>query len=280
MTSAPTPDEQAVSRTLEYVYDDHAVLGLARAYGSAADVAELEKRIGWYTHLWDPVSRFMRARTGSGAWHTPFNPLDKETGRQYYEGTAWTWSWYAPHDVQGLMNLFGSREAFLAKLTDAVEHHYEAYNEPGMLQTYLFIFAGRPDLTQRYVREALTNFTTARDGLPGNDDSGTTSSWLVWSMLGLYPNAGQDYYFIGSPGFARTRLQLGNGRVLTILAPAASPRNVYVAGATFNGHPWNKAWIRHDDLMRGGTLTLRMQATPSRWGADAPPPSVSAPTVR
>src|SRR5882757_3569177 len=150
----------------------------------------------------------MRGRKADGTWHTPFDPLLLETGRQYYEGHAWTWSWYVPHDPQGLINLLGGDDAFIMKLSTAVENYYEAFNEPCMLETYLFIHGGRPDLTQKFVREAQRHFTTDKDGLPGNDDSGTTSAWLVWTMLGIYPNAGQDYYYIGSPTFPKATIRL------------------------------------------------------------------------
>jgi len=213
-----------------------------------------------------------------------------ETGKQYYEGHAWTWSWYVPHDVPGLMALHGGREPFIAKLTTAVEQHYEAYNEPGMLQTYLFTHAGRPDLTQKHVRAALRHFSARPDGLPGNDDSGTTSAWLVWAMLGLYPHAGQDLYYIGSPLFTKATLQLADGKTLVIEARGAAAANPHVAQATLNGQALNRAWLRHGDIAHGangtnGThgapgshgahtahLRLQMQAVPTRWGADKPPP--------
>ncbi|MBC7940260.1 MAG: glycoside hydrolase family 92 protein, partial [Chitinophagaceae bacterium] len=270
-------DMQAVSRTLEYAHNDFSVLTLAREFGSAADVAELTERAGNYRKLWDASTGFMRGRTADGRWHEPFDPLKVETGKQFYEGHAWTWSWYVPHDAAGLIALHGSQQAFVAKLTTAVEHHYEAYNEPGMLQTYLFTHAGRPDLTQRYVRQALRHFSDRPDGLPGNDDSGTTSAWLVWAMLGLYPNAGQDWYYIGSPVFTKATLQLADGKQLVIESPASSAHRLHVARATLGGRPWPQAWLRHGDIARGARLNLQMQAQPTAWGASPPPPSMSSP---
>lgn len=274
---SPYKDVQSVSRTLEYVHNDAAVLSLARDFGSAEDVADLEARQLWYRNVWDPSVGFMRGRTQSGAWHEAFDATKGETGRQYYEGHAWTWSWHVPHDPQGLINLMGGNQPFTTKLTQAVEHHYEAYNEPGMLQTYLFSHAGRPDLTQHYVRKALGHFSSSPRGLPGNDDSGTTSAWLVWSMLGLYPNAGQDWYYIGSPTFSKATLKLPGGKTLVINAPKASVENKHIAAAHLNGKPWPQAWLRHADLIDGAVLQLGMQAKPAPWGARLPPPSLSQP---
>jgi predicted alpha-1,2-mannosidase len=269
-------DVQAVSRTLEYVYNDFAVWTLARDLGTPEDVADLRSRLLWYQNLWDAETGFMRGKTRDGRWHAPFSPLAAETGRQYYEGHAWTWSWYVPHDPQGLINLLGGNDAFVQKLTTAVEQHYEAYNEPGMLQTYLFTHAGRPDLTQHYIRQALRHFSTGPGGLPGNDDSGTTSAWLVWAMLGLYPNAGQDFYYLGSPTFTKATIQLGNGKQVVIRAPASSAEAQYIGQATLNGRAWNQAWLRHHDLANGAEIKLIMSAQPSAWGSTTPPPSLSA----
>ena len=268
---------QGVSRTLEYVHNDAAVLTLAREFGSPADVAELERRQLGYRNLWDPSVGFMRGKRRDGSWHTPFDPVKDETGPQYYEGHAWTWSWHVPHDVQGLINLLGGNKPFVDKLTTAVEHHYEPYNEPGMLQTFMFIHAGRPDLTQHYARQALRYFSSKPDGLPGNDDSATTSAWLIWNMLGIYPNAGQDFYYIGSPTFTKATLQLGNGRQLVINAPAASADNPYVGAARLDGKAWPQAWLRHQQISAGAELHLHMQSKPGRWGAELPPPSDSSP---
>lgn len=259
----------SVSRTLEYVYNDFCVLTLARDYGDAADIADLESRLTWYKNLWDETSGgFMRGRNADGTWHEPFDPLKVETGRHYYEGRAWTWSWYVPHDPQGLIALHGSPDAFVEKLTTACERYYEAYNEPAMLQTYLFTHAGRPDLTQHYVRKALSHFSSRTNGLPGNDDSGTTSAWLVWALIGLYPNAGQDFYYIGSPSFTKTTIRLGDsGKILVIHAPAASPENKYIASARLNGRDLPRAWLRHSDIIDGGELFLEMVSEPTAWGS-------------
>ncbi|WP_165390724.1 GH92 family glycosyl hydrolase [Pseudoduganella lutea] len=276
---------QAVSRTLEYAHNDHAVLTLARRFGSTEDVAELERRVLWYRNVWDGETRFMRGKRKDGSWLAPFDPVANAhgsgaglwygTGEQYYEGSAWTWSWHVPHDVQGLITLNFGNERFVERLRTAVDRHYEAYNEPGMLQTFLFSHAGRPDLTQHYSRHALRHFSATPAGLPGNDDSGTTSAWLVWAMLGLYPNAGQDWYYIGSPVFTRAQIHLADGKRVTLEAPAASVANKYIAALTVNGRAWTQPWIRHADLVGGATLKFTMSDKPGKWGSAFPPPSHS-----
>ncbi|WP_438481941.1 GH92 family glycosyl hydrolase [Oleiharenicola lentus] len=273
-------DVQAVSRTLEYVHNDFSVYTLAKEHGSPGDIKALEDRITWYRHLWDANSGFMRGKKSNGDWLTPFDPLQLETGRQYYEGHAWTWSWYVPHDPQGLINLMGGDEAFIKKLTIACENYYEAFNEPCMLETYLFIHGGRPDLTQRFVREAQRHFTTSHDGLPGNDDSGTTSAWLVWTMLGIYPNAGQDYYYVGSPVFSKATIRLGNGKEIILNAPATSADARYIASAKLNGRPLGSAWFRHGAIKDGATFDFTMTTTPTNWGRTSRPPSWSAPDAK
>jgi putative alpha-1,2-mannosidase len=161
------------------------------------------------------------------------------------------------------------------RLKVAVDRYYEPYNEPGMLQTYLFIHAGRPDLTQHYVREALKNFGSGVAGLPGNDDSGTTSAWLIWSMLGLYPNAGQDYYYIGSPVFTGATITMAGGKKIVINAPSSSHERRHVARATLNGKPLERAWLRHSELEQGARLDVALSERASRWGSRLAPPSLS-----
>lgn len=278
---------QAVSRTLEYAHNDFAVGTLAAQFGTPEDRRDLAKRQFAYRNVWDASVGFMRGRLRDGSWYTPFNgsgtPLgdnkdvNQLTNRQYYEGHPWTWSWYVPHDPQGLINLMGGDKPFIDKLTIAVDQYYEPYNEPGMLQTYLFIHAGQPDLTQRYVRKALTHFNAGPSGLPGNDDSGTTSAWLVWSMLGLYPNAGQDYYYVGSPVFTKATITLGNGKRVVIAAPQSSADRSYVTSARLNGKPIPRAWLRHAELIGGARLDLEQSDRPGNWGSVDRPPSLSGP---
>jgi predicted alpha-1,2-mannosidase len=266
----------AVSKTLEYVYNDFCVWQLAKTYGTTTEINDLQSRLLWYQNLWDSGNGFMRGKLTNGTWFTPFNPTTTETGEQYYEGHAWTWSWFVPHDGAGLISLLGGDAAFNTKLTTACDNYYQAWNEPGMLQSYLFIYSGKPDKTQYYVRKAISDsFNSGTSGLPGNDDSGTTSAWLAWSMMGIYPNAGQDLYFIGSPAFTKVTIHLENGNDVIINAPNASSTNKYIASATRNGSTWDKAWFTHGDIVNGATFDLNMVSTAQTWGGSQRPYSYS-----
>jgi putative alpha-1,2-mannosidase len=192
-----------------------------------------------------------------------------------------------PHDAQGLINKLGSDERFISWLDVFFANPptrdpafndglYNQTNEPDFLAAFLYIHAGRPDRTQERVRHILsTEYTTGRGGLPGNDDSGAMSSWYVWGALGLYPNAGQPYYYICSPLFQSSTINLGGGRTFVIEAADTSESNLYVQSATLNGRALDRAWLKHDEIVRGGRLVLRMGATPSAWGRETRPPSMS-----
>ena len=118
-------------------------------------------------------------------------------------------------------------------------------------------------------------YSTGRSGLPGNDDSGTMSSWYVWGAIGLYPNAGQPYYYIGSPIFTRASISLGDGRSFTVEAHDTSETNLYVQSASLDGETLDRAWLHHEEIARGARLILRMGESPLDWGRDNRPPSVS-----
>jgi putative alpha-1,2-mannosidase len=192
-----------------------------------------------------------------------------------------------PHDVQGLINKLGSDERFTAWL-DAFFLNpptrdpafnsglYNHNNEPNFLAAFLYIHAGHPERTQERVRHILASeYMTGPGGLPGNDDSGAMSSWYVWAAMGLYPNAGQPYYYICSPLFQRSTVNLGSGRTLIIDAPETSAVNLYVQSATLNGHALDRAWLKHEEIGSGGRLVLRMGPTPSTWGSANRPASMS-----
>lgn len=265
-----------VSRTLEYIYNDYCVYQLAKKYGTKAEKNIFKQRSFWYQNLWDDSLQLMRGKQMDGTWYTPFSPNKSETGVNFYEGHAYTWTYSTPHDVKGLINLFGNKEVFVKSLTNAVSNHYQAFNEPCMLQTYLFVWAGRPDLTQKFVRKAMDeNFTNKNDGLPGNDDSGTTSAWYVWCRLGIFPVAGQNLYIIGSPSIAETTIHLESGKNIIISAKNASDKNIYIQSALLNGKPYNKAFFTHNDIVNGAKFEFTMGETPSNWGSNFVPPSFS-----
>jgi hypothetical protein len=156
---------------------------------------------------------------------------------------------------------------------------YTQVNESDILAAFLYIHAGRADRTQAQVRRLMRReYRTGRAGLPGNDDAGTMSSWYVWNAVGLYPNAGQSFYYVGSPLFTSVAINLGGGRTFTIEARGASATNMYVLAATLDGRRLDRAWLTHAEVSRGGRLILQMSDKPSHWGSANRPPSVSPPT--
>jgi len=270
-----TLEPRSASRTLEYAYDDFALSEVARRAGHAREARRWLARSRNWANLWDPAGVSIRPRAADGGFASPFDARQRGFGfvDPFYEGTPLQWSTFVPHDVQGLIDRLGGDGPAVTWL-DSIG--YDPSNEPDLLAPYLYIHMGRPDRTDDIVRTVMAaDYSLARDGLPGNDDGGTLSAWYVWSAIGLFPNAGQPYYYIGSPLFTRTRIALPGGRSFTIEAPATSDVNRYVTGATLNGAPLQRAWLTHAEVARGGVLRLDMAAAPSGWGRAARPYSIS-----
>lgn len=272
------------SKHMEYAANDFAVATVARGLGKSADYEKYLKRSENWKNLWDAdfedkgFKGFIRPRHRDGSWLSPFGATDSGTfyGNTFYEGDTWTYSLYVPQDVQGLIEKSGGKEHFVARLDAFFNGRFDVTNEPGFLAPYLYIWAGHPEKTAERVREVLTkNFHPGRAGLPGNDDSGAMSSWYAFSAMGIFPNAGQDVYLIGSPIYRRTTITMGNGRTFTIEADNTSADNKYVVAANLNGKPLNQAWFRHTDISDGGKLVLTMSSQPGGWPTGAPPPSAS-----
>src|SRR6185312_3812997 len=221
---------------------------------------------------------FIRPRHRDGSWKQDFTALQHCTwgGDTFYEGNSWTYSLFVPQDVAGLIEKTGGSETFVQRL-DAffdVPGRYDVGNEPGFLGPYLYIWAGRQDKTAERVREIMAkNFHAGRSGIPGNDDSGAMGSWYAFGAMGIFPNAGQDVYLIGSPTIPETTFHLGNGKEFVIQARNTSPENKYVQSAEWNGKPYNHAWFRHEDIVRGGHLVLVMGPRPGAWARGDVPPS-------
>ena len=287
-------NERSASRTLEYAYDDFCLAQVARGLGKTADYRKYLARSRNWANLWDGATKSVRPREEDGGWMEPFDKtklymLDAPRfiwmSAPYYEGSAYQYSTYVPHDVRGLVERVGGDDAFVRWL-DAFfgegagaevlrpEGLYTQGNEPDLLAPFLYVHAGRADKTQARVRRLMrSEYKTGRAGLPGNDDAGTMSSWYVWCAVGLYPNAGQNFYYIGSPVFTHSTIDLGGGRAFAIEAAGASAENVYVQSATLDGRPLGRAWLTHAEVARGGRLVLSMGREPTRWGgANRPPP--------
>jgi predicted alpha-1,2-mannosidase len=275
--------QEQVSRTLEYAYDDFVLAQLAKALGHDDDYRTLVRRSQNYRNVFDPSAGFVRGRHADGSWDQPFDPAGKY--RYITEGLPWQYTFFAPHDMPGLIQLMGGREAFIRKLDELfAKNYYEHGNEPSHHLAYLYDYAGEPWRTQDQVRRIATKeYGTGPDGLSGNDDCGQMSAWYVLSALGFYPVCpGVPYYQIGSPLFPEAVVHLPNGKDLIIRAAGVSSKNRYIQSATWRGTPFTKTWIDHRDLVQGGTLVFQMGPEPNKsWGSqpDDAPPTAPPPTA-
>jgi predicted alpha-1,2-mannosidase len=266
---------RSATRTLEYAYDDFAIAEVAKAAGHPDDAARFLERSENWRNLWDDTLKCIHPRYADGSWlenyDCDYTWPDSTTpwwDAPFYEGSGTQYSTYVPQDPNTLMKRVGGKAAFIAWLDHLFDGHYDAGNEPDILVPYLYLYAGRPDKTADALRRILAeDYHPTRRGLPGNDDAGTMSAWYVWNAIGLYPNAGQPFYYIGSPLFTKAVLHLEGGKTFTVLAPEASASNRYVAAAALNGRPLDRAWLSHDEIAGGGTLELKMAAQPGTWAA-------------
>ena len=270
----------SVSKTLEYAWEDAALAVLAEKLGYREDAAYYRERSMNYKNLWDPETGYFRPRNSDGGWGrlapeaTSF--IDDIFGTHlfdaYCEGSARQWRFSAVQDIPGMIALFGGNEAFVSELeafmADASPRRgwivpgsgYWIGNQHDIHTPYLFNEAGRPDLTQKWVRWTLdTRFDTEPDGLDGNDDGGTLGAWYVFSALGFYPVAGTDRYWIGSPNVNAAVLALPGGGELRIAVRNQSKENVYVESVTLNGEPLTGFSLSHAQLLNGGELTFTMR---------------------
>lgn len=279
---------ESVAKGLEYALADGCIALAARKAGDGELAREFGRRARFYRNYWDPKTRFFRGRNADGSFREPFDPF-RSTHRNddYCEGTGWQYTWLVPHDVQGLVSLFGSEEAFAAKLDslftiegDMGEQasgdisgligQYAHGNEPGHHTVYLYPYVGQQWKTARLVRRILGEMYTDRpDGLAGNEDCGQMSSWYVLSAMGFYPvNPALGIYVLGSPTFDRITLRTHGGKRFTVIAENNSEENIYIQSAELDGRPYPYSYIRHADLLRGGTLRLKMGPKPSDFGSD------------
>ena len=293
-------EDESVTKTLEYAFNDWCIAQMARALGHEEDYRSYMERARAWTHVLDPSTRFMRGKSADGEWVEPFDPLhaSHREGTDYTEGNAWQHTWFVPHDVYGFIDRMGGRDAFVAKLDSLFESdtlivgedaspdisgmigQYAHGNEPSHHIAYLYSFAGAPWKTQERVRDILdTQYRDEPDGISGNEDCGQMSAWYVLSALGFFPaNPASGVYVIGSPLFPRAEVQVGEGRTFTVVAEGASPGNRYVQSASLDGEPMIRGYLHHWEVVGGGELTLVMGPEPNQeWGAHVPIPEVSTP---
>ncbi|MGI4755736.1 MAG: GH92 family glycosyl hydrolase [Janthinobacterium lividum] len=293
-----TADERAGSRTVEYSNDDFSIAEVACGLGQPEIAKKYLARSHNFEHLWDAelvqgadvnerakrsvpgFSGFLRPRNADGSWGKPNTITRGSWWTFFYEGDEWTYSLYAPQDTRRVVELAGGPKEFTRRLDYIFTHgHYDVANEPGFMLPMLYLWAGRPDRTADVLRLTLEKyFTDTRAGIPGNDDSGAMSSWLIFNTLGLYPVAGQDVYLLGTPAIPEATIAVSPGKSLHLVANGAGADglNRYIQSATLNGKPLNRAWFHHAEIANGGELVLQMGSAPSEtWSQGTLPPSAS-----
>ena len=262
--------QEQASRTLEYAYDDFVLGKFAENIGKTKESKALLKRAKNWENVFDASIGFVRGRNENGSW---FEPFARDDPRAPYitEGTPYQYTWYVPHDVFGLISAMGGKQVFIQKLDTLFEKdHYWHGNEPGHQTAYMYAYAGAPWKTQRWINYIIKEeYGIGPGGLSGNEDAGQMSAWLVFSMMGFYPVCpGTPYYIIGAPSFKEMAINLENGNSFKIKANDISEENIYIQEATFNGNPFDRAWLKHEEILNGGELVFLMGPTPNKlWGS-------------
>ena len=283
------PENETVAKALEYCAADDGVAKVAKLLGKSGDYEYFFNRSRSYKKYYDPETRFMRAVGTDGKFRLPFNPFFAEhRTNDYTEGNAWQYTFLVPHDVKGLIQLFGSDKAFMSKLDSlffvegwagdnaspdmsGMTGQYAHGNEPSHHVIYMYNYAGRPDKAAPLLRKMLNEmYLDQPDGLSGNEDVGQMSAWYILSSVGLYqvdPVGGR--FVIGSPLFDKATVNVGAGKTFTVVAKNNSDRNIYVQSARLNGKALKNSYIEFNDIRHGGTLELVMGPKPSKWATAA-----------
>lgn len=283
------PENETVAKALEYCAADDGVAKVAKLLGKSDDYNYFFNRSRSYKKYYDPETRFMRAVGTDGKFRLPFNPFFAEhRTNDYTEGNAWQYTFLVPHDVKGLIQLFGSDKAFMSKLDSlffvegwagdnaspdmsGMTGQYAHGNEPSHHVIYMYNYAGRPDKAAPLLRKMLNEmYLDQPDGLSGNEDVGQMSAWYILSSVGLYqvdPVGGR--FVIGSPLFDKATVNVGAGKTFTVVAKNNSDRNIYVQSARLNGKALKNSYIDFNDIRHGGTLELVMGPKPSKWATAA-----------
>ncbi len=254
-------DEQ-VSRTLEYAYDDSLVATMARRLNFTDDAAKMEKRAENWRNVIDPATGYARGRHSDGSWVEPFEPA--KTASFITEGLPWQYTFFVPQNIPGLIAALGGREKFLARLDGLFDGKlYDQGNEPGHHIAYLYDYADAPSKTQHQVRAALSLYRDGPGGLPGNDDAGQMSAWMMMSAMGFYPvDPGSPEYAIGAPLFSKVTIHQRGGHDFIIEADHQSTANEYVQSQWLNGASFQGHILPHAEIIRGGILKFDMGSKP------------------
>ena len=300
-----TAYERGCTRTFEYAANDASIAILANGLGYK-DISQTyaAKSRNW-ENLWNPNVESMGFRGFAWPRHPDGTWLDDPSftvfssgsfPHQFYETFSWELSFYVPHDMERLIEKMGGPDTFSRRLDTYFNSSFpeetmgqllfytklvgmcQISNEPCFLAPSLYAYVGQPWKTASIVRRILREmYWDAGDGVPGNDDSGSMGAWYAFHALGFYPNPGQDIYLISSPVFPKSTLTFEDGKQLVITAKNASEKNIYIKSCRLNGQALDRCWLRHSELINGGTLEFEMTSKPTSWGSNGPlPPSLSS----
>ncbi len=292
----------SVAVTQAASYDDWCIAQMAKTLNREDDYKFFLNRAFNYRNLFNKETGFFHPKDKNGKFIQPFDYIFSGGigGRAYYaENNAWTYIWNVHHNIADLIDLFGGNQPFIEKLDqlfvedlklpkwqyfakqpDATGNvgQFVMGNEPSFHIPYLYNYAGQPWKTQKRIRMLLESwFRNDLMGIPGDEDGGGMTAFVVFSQLGFYPvSPGIPVYTIGSPIFTKSSIKLDNGNVFTVEAKNSSWSNKYIQSATLNGEPLERTWFTHSDLINGGKLVLQMGDRPNKkWGLESPPPSVN-----
>ena len=279
VTDQYNTENWSLSRTLEYAFDDFCIAEMAQKMGKTELANEFYKRSQNYRNVFNPATRFMQPIDDKGVFQPNFNP-DEYTAH-ICESNAWHYFWSVQHDIKGLVSLTGGQDKFAAKLDSMFTYipagneelpifstgmigQYAHGNEPSHHVIYLYNKVRQPWKAQKYVAQVMHDlYFNAPAGLCGNEDCGQMSAWYVFSAMGFYPvNPVSGEYEIGTPLFPEMRLNLGNGKTFTVLAPNVSRENIYIQSVKINGQPYDKSYITHQQIMDGSTIEFVMGNQP------------------
>ena len=273
-------ENESVSKTLEYCYDDWCIAQVAKKLGKEEDYKYYTERSKYYKNVFDKEIGFMRGKLSNGKWAEPFDPKFSQHRNDYFtEGNGWQWTWFVPQDVKGLSGLFGGDEAFIRKLdqlfTESSEIKGEAAsidisgmigqyahgNEPSHSTVYLYEVLNKDAWkTQKLVNQILTTLYSSKpEGLSGNEDCGQMSAWYVFASAGLYPvSPGDNRYYFARPMFDELSFHIADAKTFNIKSRNQSAQNLYIKSASLNGKKLDRLYITHEEIMQGGELVFEL----------------------
>ncbi|MEG2150975.1 MAG: glycoside hydrolase family 92 protein, partial [Bacteroidaceae bacterium] len=278
-------DNEAVAKGLEYAYNDWCIAAFADSMGDKVNSQKYGKFAESYKYYFDASTRFMRGLDSKGKWRTPFSPRSStHRNDDYCEGTAWQWTWFVPHQVDGLVELMGGRNNFIEKLDSlfivdsslegemvsadisGLIGQYAHGNEPSHHIIHLYNYVDQPWKTQALADSVLqTLYFNDPNGLSGNEDCGQMSAWYILNSMGFYQVCpGKPIYSIGRPLFDKVTVNLQEGKKFTVVAKNNSRENKYIQSMKLNGKVLVKPFFTHQDIIKGGTLELVMGNVPKK----------------